>query len=160
MNLSLQVISSKQTLIPDAGINPNEDITDDNLIKLWLHNKRPTTQECYRSMIKNFRNYVKKPLKKVTLEDLHNFLNDLLSRGYKPISIADYTIPIKSLFTYAQKIGVIKYNIGLVLKKPKYKNEISERILLKEEVHRMIFFETNPRNKLILKVLYAAGLKG
>lgn len=154
-----QVVSNGQTTITNAGINPNSQITDDRLIELWLYNKALTTQECYRSMIKNFFNYVSKPLKAVKLEDIHNFLKYLEECKYRPISIADYTIPIKSLFSYAHKIGVIKCNIGAVLKKPKFKNQIAERILLPEEIHRMILLEPNPRNKLILKVLYAGGLR-
>ncbi len=154
-----QVVSNKQTTITNASINCNSQITDDQLIKYWLHNKALRTQECYRSMIKNFFNYVNKPLKAVTLEDIHNFLRYLKECRYKPISIADYTIPIKSLFTYAHQLGAVKCNIGAVLKKPKFKNQIAERILLPEEIHRMIFLEPILRNKLILKVLYAGGLR-
>lgn len=155
----LSLVNSPPIVVSPKTIFSSESTTDEHLIQLWLHNKRPSTKECYRSMIKHFRNYVNKPINQITLEDIYNFIDYLKASGYKPLSVADYTIPIKSLFSFAYNLGVLRVNIGSLVKKPKVKNELAERILLTEEVHRMIILEPNLRNKLILKVLYAGGLR-
>jgi integrase/recombinase XerD len=36
---------------------------------------------------------------------------------------------------------------------------LAERILSEEEIHRMIAFENHPRNKLMLRILYATGVR-
>lgn len=152
----------KYDLVPtqiNPTINPYENITNEKLLKLWLHDKSPTTQECYRSIIKLFINFINKHLRKVTLSDIHDFINYLKEHGYHPLSIADYISCIKSLLTFGYKLGALPFNVGVLVKKPKVKNELAQRILLPEEVQRMILLETNPRNKLILKVLYAGGLR-
>lgn len=159
MKNKLVPTSKNTSLVPASTVISYQNISDDKLIELWLHNKSPATQECYRSMIKQFLQFVKKLLKEVGLSDIHAFLIELTKRGYKPLSIADYTTPIKSLLKFGYQLGALPINIGALVKKPKVKNELAERILLPEEVTRMILFETNPRNKLILKVAYAGGLR-
>src|SRR5262249_22231388 len=50
-------------------------------------------------------------------------------------------------------------NVGAALHLPKSKNTLAERILQESEVHQMFALEPSPRNRLILKTLYYAGLR-
>ena len=42
---------------------------------------------------------------------------------------------------------------------PSYENRLAERILGEEDVRRMLAAETEPRNRVLLRLLYAAGLR-
>src|SRR4029453_2806947 len=66
---------------------------------------------------------------------------------------------VKSLLAFARKIGYLTFNVGAALHLPKAKSTLTERILQECEVHQMFALEPNPRNKLILKTLYYAGLR-
>ncbi len=42
---------------------------------------------------------------------------------------------------------------------PKIKNVLAERILSEAQVHRLLALEPHPRNRVLLRVMYAAGLR-
>ncbi|MEM1395644.1 MAG: tyrosine-type recombinase/integrase, partial [Cyanobacteria bacterium P01_H01_bin.150] len=66
---------------------------------------------------------------------------------------------IKSLFSFAKELGVISSNLGILVKSPKAKISLAERILTEEEVQNLINHATNPRDKAIIRLLYYAGLR-
>ena len=66
---------------------------------------------------------------------------------------------IKSLLSFGHKIGVLENNVGLSMRSPKARDCLNERILSPDEVASMIREEVNQRNRLILLLLYSAGLR-
>ena len=42
---------------------------------------------------------------------------------------------------------------------PAYENRLAERILAEQDVQRVLAAETEPRNRVLLRLLYAAGLR-
>lgn len=66
---------------------------------------------------------------------------------------------IKSLLTFAHKLGLMPLNVGLPVRQPKAKDAINERILSELQVQSMICLETEPRNRAILRLLYNGGLR-
>ena len=133
--------------------------TDEQVISLWLHGRSPHTIKAYSGDIVRFFKYVDKKLTYITLGDLQSFADHLIEENLKPASQHRILASVKSLITFAYKIGYLKYDVSKPLKVPKFKDSLSERILSEAEVQRIIGMENNPRNRLILRVLYAAGIR-
>lgn len=143
-----------------SAIVLNESVaSDEQLIDLWVHGKSKTTVRYYRAEAVKFLGSVAKSLSLVTLSDLQGFADELDNQGLQVSSQSRSLSVIKSLLTFGHKIGVLQFNVGAVLVMPKVKDKLSERILTESEVHSMIALESHPRNKLILKLLYGAGLR-
>ena len=66
---------------------------------------------------------------------------------------------MKSLFALAKDAGYLDFNVGAAVKAPPVKNTLAERILAEPDVHRMIALEPKLRNRIILILLYAGGLR-
>src|SRR3954447_8344778 len=79
--------------------------------------------------------------------------------GQAPATRANATAALKSLFSFAQETGYLRFNLGKVLKAPPVKNTLAERILSEPDVIRMISLEPGRRNRALLTVLYGGGLR-
>jgi integrase/recombinase XerD len=66
---------------------------------------------------------------------------------------------VKSLLSFAQRIGYIPFNVGVAVDLPKTKDKLAERILDEEDVLRMIHREQKLRNHALLRLLYVAGAR-
>lgn len=129
----------------------------EQLIEMWLDGKLPHTISSYRRYAHSFLIFINKPLHLATLADIQLWRVTLSGKSDNSIKTA--TSAIKSLFNFAYKIGVLKVNPSAVLKQVKPKDCLNERILSELEVATMIAQETNPRNRLILRLLYSGGLR-
>lgn len=148
--MSVPLASSPAPLAAPA--QPESDAT---VIRLWLHGRSPHTQAAYRRDVDRFLAFCSAPLALTTLGDIQAFadsLNELAPSSRKRILSA-----VKSLYTFAQKTGYLQYNVGAAVILPKGKNTIAERILAEDEVQHMLELETDPRNHLLLLLLYATG---
>lgn len=130
---------------------------DNQVIGLWLHGKSEKTQIAYSNDVKRFLDFVGKPLNAVTIGDIQAFTDSLAD--YSPASKNRMTASVKSLFTYAHKIGYLRFNVAAVIGLPAVKNTLSERILPEEEIQKMIILTDKPRDKALLRLLYMAGLR-
>jgi integrase/recombinase XerD len=128
---------------------------DTRLIEAWLHGRPGTTQRGYRRDAYRFLDFAQKPLQRVTLPDLQAFSDTL--QDTSPNSRKTALSAIRSLLTFGHKLGYLPVNIGATLKLPKAKNTLAERILPESAIQRMIALETNPRNYVLLRLLYATG---
>jgi integrase/recombinase XerD len=133
--------------------------TDDRLIRLWLHGRSVHTQRAYSKDIRQFIQFTKKDLRHTTLGDLQAYADDLQTKGLKTTSQQRILASVKSLLGYAFKIGYIQFDTGKPLKIPKSMDHLAERILSENDIHKMISCENHPRNKLMLRVLYATGIR-
>jgi integrase/recombinase XerD len=131
--------------------------TDAQVLALWLHGKSPHTARGYRADVAAFETFVARPLREITLGDVQAY-SDALS-GLAPATRGRRLAAIKSLFTFAQRIGYLTFNVTAAVQAPAVKNVLAERILPESEVHRMIALETDTRNRLLLRLLYAGGLR-
>ena len=141
--------SVKQEVLP-------RDITE-RLFEMWLHGLSPQTIERYRRTSRRFLEFVNKPLHLVTLADLQGWQLTLLDLS--PSSQRTALATIKSLLSFGHKIGVLPENVGLSMRSPKAKDCLHERILSESEVQSMIALELCERNRVILLLLYASGLR-
>lgn len=141
------------TILP---VNTNDEM----LIEMWLNSdKLATTRRAYIKDIERFMAFVGKPLQEVKLDDFQRFVMHLNSLDLQPASQARPIRAVKSLFTFAYKTGYMPFNVGVLVKPPKIKDTLAERILSEEQVMKMIHMETNTRNQIMLRLLYASAVR-
>ncbi|MDI9636220.1 integrase, partial [Geitlerinema splendidum] len=131
--------------------------TTEQVLAMWLHGKSPETVSAYSRVAEHLIDFIGKPLTQWTLGDLQRWQDSL--SGKAPNTISTYTAIAKSLIGFAHQLGAIPFNVAMPVKAPKSKDCLSQRILSESQVLTMIALESNPRNKLILKTLYYAGLR-
>jgi len=135
----------------------NQADSDSRVIEMWAHGKSQHTRRAYQADASRFLGFVGKPLNAVTLFDLQQ-LDDSLA-GLAPSSRARTLAAVKSLLTFAHRIGYVPFNVGAAIRLPSVKNKLAERILTESEVHTLIGLEPNQRNRVLLRLLYAGGLR-
>ena len=131
--------------------------SDDQLVDLWLNGRSPHTQRAYRTDIERFRAGAGKPLAWVTLADLQDFAG-LLGK-LSPASRCRILSAVKSLFAFGHRIGYLTFDVGRVLRLPPVRSRLAERILSEGDLHRILSLEPDGRNRAILCLLYASGVR-
>ena len=126
------------------------------VINMWVHGRSPHTQRAYRHDALALLDWTGKGIQQMTLADLQAFAEHL---PLADSSRARTLNAVKSLFTFAHKMGYIALNVGTALKIPKVKNTLAQRILSEEDTIKMISLETNKRNHALLRLMYHAGLR-
>ncbi len=133
--------------------------SDREIILIWLGDKSDTTQVSYHSTVSKFIEFIAKPLAEVKLEDLQLWERGLFAR-FKPTTVANKVLVIKSLFSFCARVGYLTINVGSFLKTPKAKETIAERILDLEDVRGLIKYGVkNERDRLMLSLMYGCGLR-
>lgn len=159
-------LSDGQALATQPTPQLTREITSDRLlIEAWLHARSPHTQRAYASDIRrlaaslaeNQTSGVGKSLHSISVSSLQTFADTLSHLG--PATRYRILSAVKSLLAFAFQIGYLPFDIGRVLRLPAVKNRLSERILTEADVLRLLQSESNPRNRLMLFVLYSAGIR-
>jgi integrase/recombinase XerD len=97
----------------------------------------------------------------VTLGDVHAFASALADPA-APLGLpsqARALAAIKSLLAFGHRLGYLSFDVGGALRLPKLKNALVERILSEVDVHRLLALEPDPRNRTLLRLTYAGGLR-
>ena len=138
-------------------MSPPPTVTNSELIELWVHGCSRHTSDAYRRYARRFFDHLgNKPLVQVTLSDIQAWQVSLISSANSQrVAIG----AIKSLFSFAHKLGVIPVNVGILVRSPPAAERLAEKILTLAEVQLLIDTETNPRNRAILRMLYSGGLR-
>lgn len=141
-----------------APVSTRQANTDDRLIELWLHGRSPRTQRAYRADAERLFSFLDGvPLRAATLGDLQAFADWLAHLA--PASQGRALASVKSLYKFAHTLGYITLNPAVALRLPKLKTKLAERILSYEQVITMIALESSPRNRVLLRLLYASGAR-
>ena len=141
----------------ETALHISNSRVDDQLIKLWLHERSPHTQRAYRADVERFRSRAGKPLHAVTLADLQDFAGSMT--GIAAASQYRTLSAVKSLLAFGHRLGYLPFDVGRALRLPPVRNRLNERILSEADLHRILTLETNPRNHAILTLLYASGIR-
>ncbi|WP_193199753.1 tyrosine-type recombinase/integrase [Nostoc sp. MG11] len=138
-------------------LNDSSTLTNTELVDLWLYGKSKNTQQSYSRLTRSFLNHIgDKSLREVTLMDLQTWEITLSgSDNSKRTAVG----AIKSLFSFAKELGVISANMGTLVKSPKVKNRLAERILTEEEVRGIMDAAQGGRDRVLIRLLYFAGLR-
>lgn len=131
---------------------------DQQLIDLWLHSegrRSKRTRIEYGRDVQSFQDHSGLLLKEVSLDVLLGYQRSLsdLSSSAQSRRMAS----LKSLLSFAHKVGYLPFDVGQVVGLPPIENKLSERILSEEELFRILSLETNPRNLLLLKLFYVSA---
>ena len=66
---------------------------------------------------------------------------------------------MKSLLAFAHRLGYLTFDVGRPLRLPANRNRLAERILAEGAIHKILALEPSRRNRALLRLLYAAGLR-
>ncbi|MEL4896041.1 tyrosine-type recombinase/integrase [Crocosphaera sp. Alani8] len=146
--------------VSQAGYPMAKATANADLITLWLHDKSPNSRRGYQRDVRQFLMVIGDlPLSEVTLNDLQAFSNALGARGYKVSTISRKLAAVKSLLTFGHRVGVLRVNVGSLVKLPKGKEKLAERILSQSQVRAMIELTKNLRDLVLIRFLYATGAR-
>lgn len=131
--------------------------TDDDLLELWLHGKSRHTQRACREDIGIFRAFSGKSLRATYLSDLQRYADALTGA---PATRARRLKALKSLLSFAARLGYMPFNVGAAIRGPKVEQKLAERILSERQVFALLeAVEDNARDHAMIRLLYNGGLR-
>lgn len=132
--------------------------TDTQVLSMWLARKSKTSAVTYASAARQFLAFAGKELRQVKLEDFQLWVGGLELR-YAPATVKTKVNALKSLFSFAQKIGYLQFNVGSAVSAPKTKDNLAARMLAVEEIKALLSAATPGRDLCLLSLMYACGLR-
>jgi len=145
--------------IENAQITTPND--DNRLIELFVETKRSAnTQTQYKHAVLRLSKFVEsKPLATITLPDALAYHKHLKTQHKSTHTIKLHINVCKALFAFGVKLNYLGVNPFAVIK-PDTPSEIThKRILSEEETLKLIDAPKSTRDKLALRLIYAAGLR-
>lgn len=133
---------------------------DGKLIELFVNTKRSAnTRTQYSHSVSMLLGVVAKPLQAMTLGDAvayHAWLKERYSSAH---SIKLHINVAKALFAFGLKINYLRTNVFAVIKTDATPEVTHKRILTEEQVLKLIDAPKRQRDKVLLRLIYAAGLR-
>jgi integrase len=149
MTASVPIVYVEPIEEPAANPAIAQADSDAQLVALWIgSHASPHTRRNYQRQADRFLAFVGRPLALLRMADLQAYLATL--EGLAPATRANATAALKSLLSFAQETGYLRFNVGKVVKTPPIKNTLAARILSEAETHRMLALETDARNRALL----------
>jgi hypothetical protein len=151
--LVTQPTAAAQPIAPSAfrptPIPP--DATEEQLIGLWLHGKSANTIRAYRLDVATFRAFIGKPIRLAYFGDLQRYTDALTG---SPASCARRPLVVKSLLSFAARMGFTPFNIGAAIRPPRPDDRLAERILDERQVFALLdAVEGHPRDHALIRLL-------
>jgi site-specific recombinase XerD len=145
-----------------APLAPAHPAGDRALVDSWVASKRRSarTRDGYARAGARLLTWLASEgltLHTLNLTDLGRYADTLAELA--PSSQKTYLSAVKSLLTFGQKTGYLQFNVGAALELPTVRDALSERIATEEAVLKMLTLETNARRHMILRLIYAGGVR-
>ena len=158
--LLTQPIEFVTTNAGDYAIIPRTT-DDDRLVSLWLNqHQSPHTRSQYERQAILFRTFQNRPLQAITFPDLDDWASQLTGKDNTRKTKINV---IKSLFSFAHRVGYLRVNPAVMLKPPKTADRKHTKVLSESEIHAMLAHAKpgarGARTKAIIRTLYSAGLR-
>jgi integrase/recombinase XerD len=115
----------------------------------------PNTIKTYSSFVSLAKGYFKKPLNKVSEQDLYEYIHNLIH--HKKISFSYQKQMVMSLKLYYKEVLNETINIQYLI--PSRREKKLPSVLSKNEVKRLINGLSNIKHKCIISLMYSAGLR-
>lgn len=152
----MKAVTVTSTAAPQQVATPQQAVTDLELVALWLHGRPATTQRAYAVEVRRFMAAVQAPFHAVTLAMLQRYADELAHLS--PAAQARALAAVKSLFSFAVKLGYLQFNPAAVVKLPAIEDKLASRILPEADVQRILALTTG-RDHALLRLLYASGAR-
>jgi integrase/recombinase XerD len=137
--------------------------TDEQLMQSWLKSlNSPHTRLNFEITARRFLDALPVGLRAATVEDARDAL-DKITHDRSDATRRQYVLRIKSLLGYAHKLGYTKFNAGVTIKVRSESSHrgatLAKRIISPVEVSRLIHAAASKRDRVLLSVGYAGGLR-
>ena len=134
--------------------------SDSEIVEMWVERQpSPHTRSCYRRDCERLLAHTRKPLLRITLGDLQSFAQSLAADALATIWRARTVAATRSLFAFCHRMRYLPANPAQELPLPASENRLAERIVAEEDVQRMIAGVPKVRDRVLLSLLYGAGLR-
>lgn len=151
-------------LVAPARIEQSGATSDEQLIAMWLHpNRLPSkhTRAAYAADLGWWRDELGAlDLRALRLVDVQRVLtaNDLA-----PATLARRIASLRSLLSFGHRVGYLPINLGAVMRAPRVRLDLAERILEPDDVMRLVLAARKganaDRDHLAIRVLYVSGAR-
>ncbi len=146
--------------VPEPPVPSLSGQNDRSLVEIWLNTKTSVhSRRAYRFEVERFFAFLPKPLALVTLADLQSYAARLASQGLKAATQNRAFTALKSLLSFGQETGYLAFNVGIALPLQPNRDGLAQRILAESDVARMIERTPEGRDQVILRLLYASGIR-
>lgn len=130
---------------------------DDHLVTLWLANRPDSTKRVYGTGSRAFlASLGTKTLRDATVADVIAWTESLVGAD---TTRARLIATVKSLLSFAHRIGYTAFNVGKVLRCPKIADRLHEKIADEDTVRAVVEAAETPRDKALVRLLYASGCR-
>lgn len=149
--MSYELTTTGPSLLP-------ADTTDAQIVYMWVYKgeRSPHTQRLYQSVASQFLAHVGRPIQAVTYADLDDWAKSLAG---KPATRRTKIDVVKSLFSFATRMGYLRLDPASVLASPKLPDRKHRKTLTEEQVIHLIGAARNKRDAAILRTLYSSGCR-
>lgn len=134
---------------------------DEELVASWLASLSSAhTRRNFELTAERFREALATDLRTATVEDVREAVAKITT-GLSDATAQQYLLRVKSLLSYAHKLGYAPFNAVVTIKvKPNQSRaKLAKRIISEVEVGLLIREATSKRDEVLLKVLYTGGLR-
>ncbi len=140
---------------------PAQADNDAQVIEMWLSQKAPSTRAMYGATLDRFwtDTGVDIKLRAITAAVLIGWAQHLEALGLAPRSRNRMVATIKSLLTFAHRIGWLPLNVGVVASSAPVSDRRVARVMSEEEVFALIQGARQDRDRELLKFMYASGCR-
>lgn len=132
----------------EAPTGPGGALADAETIDLWLTGRPDSTRRAYAADVREFLGRVGKPLAELSPSDVIRAASG--PRG---------TAAVKSLISFASRVGAIEQDVSKVVRTPRVPRRLHERILTEDDVEQVIREAAPGRNRALVRLLYYGGLR-
>jgi integrase/recombinase XerD len=137
--------------------------TDEQLLQSWLASLASAhTRRNFETTARRFLAELPMGFRVGTVEDVRDALSRI-SAGLSDASARQYVLRIKSLLGYAHELGYTRFNAGVTIKvrsdAAHRGANLAKRIISEVEVRLLIRAAPSRRDRVLLEVLYAGGLR-
>jgi site-specific recombinase XerD len=138
-------------------------ITDQQLVDSWLRSLgSPHTKRNFETTAERFLAALPMSMRAAAVEDVRDALAKI-TEGLSDATASQYVLRVKSLLTYAHKLGYCTFNAGVTIKVRSHTSSrgatIAKRILSETEVALLIRGARTKRDRVLIETAYAGGLR-
>lgn len=141
------------------AISATRATSDDELAASWVAslNSEHSRRNC-GTTAKRFLAALPCPLRRATVEDVRDAI-EATTAGLAASSARQIVLRVKSLLSYAHRLGYLTFNAGAVIKVQGDARSIAQRIVSEVEVGLLVRAANNRRDRVLIQVAYAGGLR-